>query len=180
MKIEKNRVVSLIYELRETNAKGRIIEVLEEINPMTFIYETGRLLPHFELNLFSLEKGDNFSFALNAESAYGDRREDMIVDLPISVFENEGKIDETICRVGNKVPMMDREGNSINGVINEITDNYVKIDFNHPMAGTDLYFSGKIMDVRNATAEEIAGLNHSCSSCGSHVNDTASCSGSCN
>jgi len=180
MKIEKNKVVSLIYELRETNAEGRVVELLEESNPMTFIYGTGRLLPKFELNLLSLEKGDNFKFMLDSESAYGDRREDMIINVPLSVFQNEGKLDENVCRVGNEVPMMDREGNRINGVINEITDSYVKMDFNHPMAGTDLYFSGKIMDVHEATDEEIAGMNHSCSSCGSHDSDSGSCSGSCN
>jgi FKBP-type peptidyl-prolyl cis-trans isomerase SlyD len=74
--------------------------------------------------------------------------------------------------------MMDRDGNRINGIINEITDTSVKMDFNHPIAGTDLCFSGKITDVRDATAEEIAGLSHSCSSCGSY-NDESGCSGSC-
>lgn len=179
MKIENNKAVSLIYELRESNAEGRVIELLEENNPMTFIYGTGRLLPDFELNLSSLAKGDKFNFILDADSAYGDRREDMIVDVPISIFMNDGKIDESVCSVGNEVPMMDRDGNRINGIINEITDSYVKMDFNHPMAGTALHFSGKIMDVREATPEEIAGLNHSCSSCGSHDEETGGCSGSC-
>ncbi|MCU0472468.1 MAG: FKBP-type peptidyl-prolyl cis-trans isomerase [Bacteroidales bacterium] len=179
MKIEKNRVVSLIYELRETNAEGRVIELVEENHPMTFIYGSGRLLPHFELNLFSMEKGDNFSFVLKSESAYGDRREDMIIDVPLSIFQNDGRIDENVCRVGNEVPMMDRDGNRINGVINEITDSYVKMDFNHPMAGTDLHFSGKVLDVHDATAEEIDRMNHSCASCGSHDDVTGSCSGSC-
>lgn len=179
MKIENNRVVSLIYELRESNAEGRVIEQLEENHPMTFMYGTGRLLPHFELNLLSMKKGDQFNFVLESESAYGDRREDMIIDVPLSIFQNDGKIDENVCQVGNEVPMMDRDGHRINGVINEITDSYVKMDFNHPMAGTDLHFSGKIMDVRDATAEEIAGMNHSCSTCGSHDDVTGGCSGSC-
>lgn len=179
MKIENNRVVSLIYELRESNSEGRVIEQLEENHPMTFIYGTGRLLPHFELNLLSMKKGDQFNFVLESESAYGDRREDMIIDVPLSIFQNDGKIDGNVCRVGNEVPMMDRDGHRINGVINEITDNYVKMDFNHPMAGTDLHFSGRIMDVRDATAEEIAGMNHSCSTCGSHDDVSGGCSGSC-
>jgi FKBP-type peptidyl-prolyl cis-trans isomerase SlyD len=81
--------------------------------------------------------------------------------------------------VGNEVPMMDRDGNRINGIINEITDTSVKMDFNHPMAGTDLCFKGKIIDVRDATAEEIAGIKNSCSTCGSYNNES-SCSRSCN
>jgi FKBP-type peptidyl-prolyl cis-trans isomerase SlyD len=179
MEIEINKFVSLIYELRETNPEGRIIEAIDEHRPMTFIYGSGRLLPQFELNLLALKKGDRFNFGLGSDNAYGERREDMIIDVPLSIFETEGKIDETVCHVGNEVPMMDRDGNRINGIINEITDTSVKMDFNHPMAGTDLYFSGKITDVRDATAEEIAGLSHSCSSCGSY-NDESGCSGSCN
>jgi FKBP-type peptidyl-prolyl cis-trans isomerase SlyD len=75
---------------------------------------------------------------------------------------------------------MDNEGNPLNGIINEISDTSVKMDFNHPMAGVDLCFSGMILDVRDATAEEIAGTTHSCSSCGSsdgHSECASDCSG---
>ena len=178
MKVEKNKMVSLVYELRESNSEGRIIETLDESKPLNFVYGSGRLLPVFESNINSLNSGDAFKFNMNSDMAYGEKREDMIVDVPIAVFETDGKINEEICQVGNEVPMMDTDGNPINGIINEITDTYVKMDFNHPMAGLDLFFSGKIIDVREATEEEIAGINHSCSSCGSHDNQSG-CSGSC-
>lgn len=177
MKIENNKLVSLIYELRESDSEGRIIEVLDESMPLKFVFGSGRLLPVFESNINSLKKGDLFRFALSSEMAYGEKREEMIVNVPIAVFKTDGKIDEEICRVGNEVPMMDTEGNPLNGIINEITDTYVKMDFNHPMADLDLFFSGKIIDVRDATVEEIAGINQSCSSCGS--NSEKGCSGSC-
>ena len=177
MKIEKNRVVSLSYELRETGPEGRIIEALEENRPMTFIYGSGRLLPHFEKNLHSLGKNDIFNFVLKPEDAYGERIEDMIINIPLSVFETEGKVDENICRVGNEVPMMDRDGNRINGVINEITDTHVRMDFNHPMAGTQLCFSGKILDVREATDEELKSNSSDCSGCSG--SKASACSGSC-
>ena len=45
MKIEKNKMVSLIYELRESDPDGRILETLDETRPLTFVYGTGRLLP---------------------------------------------------------------------------------------------------------------------------------------
>ena len=160
MKIEKNKMVSLIYELRESNSDGRIIEALDETKPLTFVYGTGRLLPVFESNIDSLTAGDGFKFALSSEMAYGDKREDMIVNVPIAVFETDGKLNEEICQVGFEVPMMDTEGNPLNGIINEITDTYVKMDFNHPMAGQDLYFSGKIIEVRDASEQEIHGAGH--------------------
>jgi FKBP-type peptidyl-prolyl cis-trans isomerase SlyD len=178
MMIENNKMVSLIYELRESDEQGRIIETLDETRPLTFIYGTGRLLPGFESNINLLKNGDSFSFKLNSEMAYGEKREDMIVDVPVSVFETDGKINENICFVGNEVPMMDTGGNPLNGVINEINESFVVMDFNHPMAGLNLCFSGKIVDVRDATSEEISGVNHSCSSCGC-VSEKG-CSESCN
>jgi FKBP-type peptidyl-prolyl cis-trans isomerase SlyD len=109
--------------------------------------------------------------------AYGDKREEMIVNVPVAVFETDGKINEDICRVGNEVPMMDKDGNPLTGIINEITDVYVKMDFNHPMAGLDLCFSGKIIEVREATEHELAATMGSCSGCSSREHSV--CYGSC-
>jgi FKBP-type peptidyl-prolyl cis-trans isomerase SlyD len=163
MKIEKDKVVSLVYELRENDAEGRVIEAIDYNRPLTFIYGAGKLLPAFESNIDSLEQGDDFSFGLTSDLAYGTKREEMIVNVPISIFEVDGKIDEKICVVGNEIPMMDQEGNSLRGIINEITGEHVVMDFNHPMAGIDLFFSGKITEVREATPEDYH--QSSCSSC---------------
>ena len=121
MQIENNKMVSLIYELRENDSEGRVIETLDEARPFKFVYGTGRLLPVFESNISSLNTGDPFSFKLNSEMAYGEKREEMIINVPIHVFETDGKLNEDICRVGNVVPMTDSEGNPFTGVINEIS-----------------------------------------------------------
>jgi FKBP-type peptidyl-prolyl cis-trans isomerase SlyD len=177
MQIENNKMVSLTYELRVNDEEGRVIETLDDTRPLKFIYGTGRLLPVFESNINSLRTGDPFKFKLESELAYGDKREDMIINVPISVFESDGKLNEDICKVGNEVPMTDSEGNPLTGIINEISDTYVKMDFNHPMAGLDLYFTGQILEVRDATDSEIAGTMHSCSGCGDH--EHADCGSGC-
>jgi FKBP-type peptidyl-prolyl cis-trans isomerase SlyD len=176
MKIGKNKMVSLVYELREGNIGGSVIETIEEDSPLNFIFGTSHLLPSFESQINSLGKGDTFDFILPSASAYGERREEMIIDVPATVFEKEGRVDENICRVGNQVPMVDSSGNPLTGIILEITDQSVRMDFNHPMAGVDLCFSGQILDVREPTQAELAG-NYTCSGCDP---DTQSgCSGSC-
>lgn len=53
--------------------------------------------------------------------------------------------------------MQDNHGHPIDGIVLEVTESQVKMDFNHPLAGLDLHFSGQILDVRDATADE---LNH--------------------
>src|SRR5665647_1337293 len=100
MKIEQNKMVSLIYDLRESNPEGRIIEAIDETKPLAFVFGTGRLLPVFESNISTLSKGDNFSFSMSSEAAYGEKREEMIVNIPIGVFETDGKLNEDICQVG--------------------------------------------------------------------------------
>jgi FKBP-type peptidyl-prolyl cis-trans isomerase SlyD len=177
MKIEKNLMISLVYELRELNVDGKIIEKIEGAKPLQFIFGAGRLLPSFESNIYSLSKGDKFEFSLDADNAYGEKREEMIIDVPISVFETDGQLDENICRVGNEVPMIDTSGNPLYGIINEISDRSVRMDFNHPMAGVNLFFSGKIIDVREPSEDELHANNKACSVCDSH--DHSSCSGSC-
>lgn len=177
MKLENDKFVSLVYTLHEGDKEGRVIETVEESAPLTFVFGTGRLLPAFEANLAGLEDGTAFDFRLAAADAYGEMREEMVISLPRNIFEDEGVLRSEICYVGNSVPMMDSQGNRMNGVVVEIGDAFVKMDFNHPLAGTDLYFSGRIAGVREATAEELMGpSSDGCSSCGSK---SSGCGGSC-
>jgi len=179
MKIGKDKLVTLVYELRENDNKGEVVETLDPGRPLRFIFGSGRLLPEFESNISMLGKGDDFRFTLLSENAYGERREDMIINVPVSVFERDGKIDDKLFQVGKEVPMMDSEGHPLTGIICEISAESVKMDFNHPMAGVNLYFEGRILDVTEATEEELAGMNSSCSSCHSHGESGCS-SGTCN
>lgn len=176
--VKKNKHVSLVYELREGDADGKVIESLDSERPLSFVYGTGRMIPGFEAGLDQLNEGDTFSFTVPSANAYGERREDMILDLPVEIFQKEGVLDEEICFVGNTVPMADSQGRRIDGVVNGITDDHVTMDFNHPMAGCNLHFTGRILTVRDATNQEIEGTRHAsgCSSCSGHSND---CSGGC-
>ena len=71
------------------------------------------------------------------------------------VFEVDGEFDSEMVKEGNAIPMMDGEGNRLNGVVVEVGADIVKMDFNHPLAGDDLFFSGTIVEIREATAEEL-------------------------
>lgn len=153
---EKDNVVSIVYELREGSREGDVVESLSEDNPLTFLFGSGGLLPKFEENLSGLSSGDSFEFLLTSEDAYGPVMENAVVHVPKTVFEVDGKIDEELMKVGNMVPMMDAEGRRLNGRVIAIEGDAVKMDFNHPMAGNDLHFQGKVTDIRNATDEEIA------------------------
>jgi FKBP-type peptidyl-prolyl cis-trans isomerase SlyD len=155
MKIEKNKVVSLSYDLRTENHESKIIESATKEQPLRFIYDNGAMLPAFEKNLAGLSEGDNFQFKLSADEAYGQILEENIIDIPKKAFETEGKIQEGLLTEGNVIPLQDQQGNRFDGIVKKVNEQTVTMDFNHPMAGKDLYFTGKIISVRDATDEEL-------------------------
>jgi FKBP-type peptidyl-prolyl cis-trans isomerase SlyD len=152
---QKDNVVSIVYELRSGSVEGEVVEALSSENPLTFMFGTGGLLPKFEENLSGLATGDQFEFQLNSEDAYGPVVDSAIVHVPQTVFETDGKINEDMLKIGNMVPMMDSEGRRMNGKIIAIEGEAVHMDFNHPMAGNDLYFKGEVTEVRSATDDEL-------------------------
>jgi len=177
MVISKNKVVSLTYELRTNSEQGEVADSCDAQRPLTFIYGIGNLLPKFEEYLGGLSVGGAFKFKLTPQEGYGELDQHAIVEIPLNVFEVDGSLNESLLRVGNNVPMMDRDGNRLNGLVKHIGDNSVTMDFNHPMAGKDLFFSGSIVDVREATAEELEhGHIHSQNSCDCGCDSEGDCS----
>lgn len=157
MKIQKNTVVSLTYNLHLDSAEGELIESTNNERPLVFLYGVGMMLPEFEKQLSDKKGGESFAFTLTKEEAYGEYSLDAVVKLPINIFEHEGKIEESLLIEGNVIPMQDNEGNHLNGKVVSVDTDSVQMDFNHPMAGKQLYFTGDILEIREATEEE---LNH--------------------
>jgi FKBP-type peptidyl-prolyl cis-trans isomerase SlyD len=156
MVIENNKVVALKYELRANAKDGELVEKVDNTSPLQFIYGAGSMLKDFESNLGGLKVGDNFDFSILADNAYGLVNEEMVVDLPKDIFVVDGKVDDSLLVLGNTVPMRDQQGNHLNGKIVEINDSTVKMDFNHPLAGENLFFTGEILDIREATETELS------------------------
>lgn len=156
MKVEKNKVVSLTYTLRYNNAEGEIVQEVKKDNPFVHLFGMGSLLPAFEENLKELETGDSFGFHLAVKDAYGETREDDVVKLSKDIFMKDGKLDMELLQIGRIIPMRNDDGHVIEGKIIKIEDDGVVMDFNHPLAGKELHFSGDILDVRDASDEEVS------------------------
>nr|WP_297161493.1 FKBP-type peptidyl-prolyl cis-trans isomerase [uncultured Dysgonomonas sp.] len=159
MKISPNKFVSLSYDLNV--GEGDEKELMEKATPeqpLEFIFGTNSMLEAFEKNVDGLAQGDSFDFVLTPDQAYGEYDDDHLVDLPRNIFEVDGKMDESVVFEGNTIPMMDSNGNRLNGSVVSVSDDVVKMDFNHPLAGETLHFTGNVLSVREASAEEIAAL----------------------
>ena len=155
MQIKNNTVVHLNYKLQKDDNKGDLIEETYGKDPLAFIFGIGQMIPEFEANLQGKEPNDSFSFGIKAENAYGTRQENAVVELPIESFKVDGKIDHERLKPGMMITMQDNQGRRHNGKIMKYQLDKVTIDFNHPMAGQNLFFSGEIISVRNATESEL-------------------------
>lgn len=161
MTIKKDQMVSVAYELRLDSKDGEIFETVTGENPLTFLYGTGMMIPAFENALKGKDINDNLDVYIPAIEAYGEVNPNAIVDIPVSVFEIDGAIQDGLLTVGNVIPMMSERGQAL-GTVREVSDTNVKMDFNHPAAGRDLYFTLQIIDAHDATPEELMAVPHAC------------------
>ncbi len=153
--IVKNNVVSLHYRLKRGAKDGELIEETFGKDPMVFLYGTGSMIPKFEAEIAGKKVGDKAEFGILAAEAYGELDEKAKVKLPIDLFKVEGAVDMEMLKIGNVLPMQDGDGNRMDGTVIDVTETEVSMDFNHPMAGIDLFFEIEITDVREATKEEL-------------------------
>jgi FKBP-type peptidyl-prolyl cis-trans isomerase SlyD len=139
--VAQNSVVTLTYDLSVTddNQQKVLVEQAESDEPMVFLFGHSGLPEEFERQLDGKNAGDQFSFSLTPEQAYGDYDEQAVV-----------------LEVGNYLPMADNEGHHMQAKVVEVGEEMVTMDFNHPLAGMVMHFEGKIESVRPATAEELS------------------------
>lgn len=162
MKISENKFVSLAYTL---TVDGQVADQATAERPLEFVYGVGMLLPKFEEHIAGKEAGDKFEFVLTPAEGYGEINPQAVVNLPKDVFMVDGAIPDDMLVVGNVLPMADQAGNRLMGRIKAVNDNDVTMDFNHPMAGKTLNFTGDIIGVREATPEDMMPAGGGCS-CG--------------
>ncbi len=152
MKIEKNKVVSVSYEV---TADGKTVDKMTAEKPLEYIHGTRMLLPRFEAELEGKEEGCGFEFELTPEEGYGHYDESKRVEIPKSAFVVDGKLHDELLTLGRVLPMLNSEGEVVQGMVSEIKDDSVVMDFNHPMADKTLRFKGEILSVRDASDKEL-------------------------
>lgn len=172
-----HRIITAEYQLYDvTNAEmPELIEQTKE-RPFEFVTGMGTVLPAFETALQDLNEGDEFDFTLSPEEGYGDYVAERVVSVDKDIFTVDGRFDDEHIRVDAIVPLQNQAGQQFNGRVVEITDDKVKFDLNHPLAGKRLRFHGRVHTAL-AMAPEMAeeyermisgGCGGSCGSCKHH------------
>jgi FKBP-type peptidyl-prolyl cis-trans isomerase SlyD len=157
MQVSKNKVVTVSYNLSSNmpGSEKQHVETADSTQPLRFIFGLGMMIPGFEKGLEGKSKGDSFEFTIESEDAYGQKEDTAVIKLPIEIFKVDGVVDFNLLKIGNMLPLNDSEGNVLNGIVRGYDDTTVTMDFNHPLAGHSLHFTGEILEIREASPEEI-------------------------
>ena len=132
--------VRLNFALKLTD--GQVIDSNFDAEPVEFEVGDGKLLPGFEAALMGMAVGDYATIEVGAEDAFGMHNEDNVQRFSSDQFEESSDLE-----VGAIFNFADAAGGEVPGVVCEISEEYIEVDFNHPLAGKDLLFEVRIHDV---------------------------------
>jgi len=144
--IAENTQVTLHFALKMED--GAVIDSNFEGQPATFIVGDGNLLPGFEKSLVGMKAGDENSFVIKPEDAFGQSNPNNMQQMPRDQFASDMELVE-----GLVVSFADAQKAETPGVVHSFDDEQVTIDFNHPLAGRDIIFDVKVVDVAVAIVE---------------------------
>jgi len=170
MAIENGKVVAIEYKLIDAETKQELDSNIGQ-EALEFITGTQTVIPGLEVELLKLNKGDKSDITVQPADGYGEVNEEAIQTLPKEQFAGV-ELEEGMTLYGTS-----EDGQTVQVTVKSFNDDEVTIDYNHPLAGRTLLFSVEIIDVRDATDEELAtgvvgGMPDSCGcgegGCGSH------------
>jgi FKBP-type peptidyl-prolyl cis-trans isomerase SlyD len=141
-------VVSIDYTL---TVDGQVVDTTEDDEPLYFLQGHQNIIPGLERELLGMKIGDSKQVIVAASDAYGEIDPDNIIDVPRSEFPDEIPLEP-----GTELEVKNSDGEVLSATINEANKDTVKLDFNHPLAGKELTFDITIVDLRQATEEELA------------------------
>ena len=165
MKIEKNKWVTIHYTLKDDDGKQLDSSVGGE--PLGYLHGNGYLIFGLENELEGKNPGDKFSAVIQPKDGYGEYDSRLIIDIPRDQFE-----------VGMQFQVMTQMGPSIVKVV-EVNGDKIKIDGNHELAGKNLHFDVEVVDVRDATEEELNPRGCGGGGCGGCGGSCGDCGGGC-
>jgi FKBP-type peptidyl-prolyl cis-trans isomerase SlyD len=147
MQIGKDKVVSVDYTL--TDAGGQLLDTSKGQSPLAYLHGAGGIIPGLERALEGRSPGDQISVKVAPEDAYGGRDESLVESVPRAAFRGVDKIEP-----GMQFQAKQGEQTRLITVVG-VEPESIRVDANHPLAGKTLNFDVTIVDVRDATAEEL-------------------------
>ena len=149
MALKENKVVTINFTL--TDEMGNLIESTANGKPFSFISGTDQLLPRLENNIGEMLIGSKRTVTLSPEDAYGDYS-----DSAVQIVDRSDFPQGTDLEVGMNFIADTPDGRQMPFVIKNVEGDDITLDFNHPLAGHALTFEVELLNLRDATPEELA------------------------
>ena len=147
MQIADQKVVVLHYTL--TDNEGKVIDKSDD-GSFAYLHGARNIIPGLENALSGKAAGDELKVSIPPEEGYGHRDENMLQEVPKTMFEDDSQI-----AVGSQFHAQGPNGEMLVVTVMEVNDDNVVVDGNHPLAGVELNFEVMVVEVRDASEEEI-------------------------
>lgn len=145
--VQDDVIVTLDYIL---TVDGEIIDESGEAGAIEFLQGHGQVIPGLERALYGMTVGDHKRVSISPVDGYGEYDEEAYAEIPLSEFPPEIPLEE-----GVELQLKDQDNDIFDAYIDEVRENTVLLNFNHPLAGKTLDFEVTLLDLRSATEEEI-------------------------
>ena len=147
-KVDDGQVVSMHYTL---HVDGQVLDSSEGSEPLQFIQGMGHIIPGLEQELYNMKIGDSKKVVVAAKDGYGEIDNEAYMDVPRDSFPTD-----VPAEIGTELELRDQSDHPVYARIETISDENVRLNMNHPLAGKELHFDVKIADLRPATEEEVS------------------------
>ncbi|WOB48723.1 peptidylprolyl isomerase [Xanthomonas hydrangeae] len=147
MEISQGRVATIHYTLSDDT--GQVLDRSTPDTPLSYLHGAGNIVPGLEQALDGKRLGETLTADVAPEQGYGPRHAQLIQQVPRDAFPTDIEV----------VPGVQFEARTQQGpVLVTVTDvgpEHVTVDGNHPLAGQTLHFAVEVIEVREATTEEL-------------------------
>ena len=145
--VQKDVVVSMEYTLQ---VDGEEIDSSKGQDPLQFLVGYGNIISGLEREMMGMKVGDSKDVVIQPEDAYGEYDDEAFMDVPRGQFPQDMQVEE-----GLELSVRDDEGQSRYARIDTVEGDTVTLNFNHPLAGDELHFNVKVVNLREPTQEEL-------------------------
>ena len=146
LQVGNGHVVAMEYTLK---VDGNVADSSEGREPLAYVHGAGNIIPGLEREMTGMKVGESKNVVVVAADAYGEEDDKAFMDVPREQFPKEIPLE-----VGTEIQVQNQDGQPMYARIDEVGADTVRLDFNHPLAGKELHFAVKVVNIREATAEE--------------------------
>ena len=136
--IEPGKTIKIHYTLI---VDGDVLESSQESGPLEYEHGRGQIIPGLENALEGLNEGDSGQVDIGPDDAYGPINPELIIEIP------RNQIQDGFIEIGTVLRGKDQQGKTIQGIVREVSDDQITVDFNHPLAGKELHFDFEVIEI---------------------------------